>query len=100
MPKQLVAHVFFSKCISKPQQDLSAIVLREPEDGTGRIGAVFHAVKPEGGGHFVQNVQSSLRLLPEEGTGGYVMPLFTIRELKDVACIKIHDFSQHCHSHA
>ncbi len=39
-------------------QELSETVLREPEDGTGQIGAVFHAIKPDGGGNFVE-AQSS-----------------------------------------
>jgi hypothetical protein len=40
-------------------QELSETVLREPEDGTGQIGAVFHAIKPDGGCNFVENAQSS-----------------------------------------
>ena len=52
------------------------------------------------GGNFVENAQSSFRLLLEEGTSGYVMPVFTGRESKVVAYIKIDDFSEHCRSQA
>jgi hypothetical protein len=50
--------------------------------------------------NFVENDQSSFRLLLEEGTRGYMMLIFTGRESKAVAYIKINYFSEHSHSQA
>jgi hypothetical protein len=54
------------------------------KDSTRHIGAVSHAVELKVGGNFVEKAQSSSCLLLEEGTRGYVMPIFTGSESRDV----------------
>ena len=54
------------------------------KDGTRQVGAVSQAVEPTVGGNFVEKAQSSSCLLLEEGTRGYVMPIFTGSESRDV----------------
>ena len=70
----------------------------EKAEGSGSVHAEAAGERKEEEG--TGEAHSSFKLLLEEGTSGYVMPVFTGSETRGVACIKIIDFSQHCHSQA